>query len=418
MRTSLLRASGALAAAGTLILLGPAAAGAAGQPAATITSAGIAQVTASGPVWAWGLNSTGQLGDGTTISSDLPVKVKLPAGTKVTAVSAGRRHSLALTSTGQVLAWGGNLHGELGDGTTTSSDIPVPVKLPHGVKVIAIAAGDTFNLALTSAGRVLAWGWNAFGQLGNGTTATSDVPVRVMLPAGAKVTAVSAGGGFSLALTSTGRVLAWGRNREGQLGIGVTRHRHHPVPVLLPRDTRVTAIAAGQIHSLALTAAGRVLAWGNNSIGQLGNGTTKSSDIPVAVKLRRFIRVTAIASGGYHGLALTTTGHILGWGNNADGELACRRPCGTSDNVIPLRMKLPAGTKVTAIAAGFFHSLVLTRAGHILACGANFDGELGDGTNTDSRVLVRARLAPGLFAAAVARGPNAKQSLVIVHHTG
>src|SRR6266704_150900 len=201
MRTSLLRASGALAAAGTLILLGPAAAGAAGQPAATITSAGIAQVTASGPVWAWGLNSTG----------------------------------------------------ELGDGTTTSSDIPVPVKLPHGVKVIAIAAGDNFNLALTSAGRVLAWGWNAFGQLGNGTTATSDVPVRVMLPAGAKVTAVSAGGGFSLALTSTGRVLAWGRNREGQLGIGVTRHRHHPVPVLLPRDTRVTAIAAGQIHSLALT---------------------------------------------------------------------------------------------------------------------------------------------------------------------
>jgi alpha-tubulin suppressor-like RCC1 family protein len=128
--------------------------------------------------------------------------------------------------------------------------------------------------------------------------------------------------------------------------------------------------------------------------------------------------VSAIASGGYHGLALTTTGHILAWGLNENGQLGCRRPCIIFADDLPVRMKLPAGTKVTAVAAGFFHSLILTRAGHILACGANLDGQLGDGTNTDSRVLVRVRLAAGLFATALARGPNAKQSLAIVHRTG
>ena len=145
------------------------------------------------------------------------MKVKLPAGTKVTAVAAGGYYSLALTSTGAVLAWGYNTDGELGNGSTASSDVPVKVKLPAGTKVTAIAAGgyldrsrrDTagpgHSLALTSTGAVLAWGYNADGELGDGDTTNSDVPVKVKLPAGTKVTAIAAGELHSLAVTSPAR---------------------------------------------------------------------------------------------------------------------------------------------------------------------------------------------------------------------
>ena len=142
---------------------------------------------------AWGYNADGELGDGNTTNSDVPVKVKLPAGRKVTAIAAGGYlegvgadtagpgHSLALTSTGAVLAWGYNADGELGDGNTTNSDVPVKVKLPAGRKVTAIAAGELHSLAVTSTGAVLAWGGNNFGQLGDGSYEGSNVPVRVKL---------------------------------------------------------------------------------------------------------------------------------------------------------------------------------------------------------------------------------------------
>ncbi len=138
---------------------------------------------------------------------------------KAAPVAAGLYHGLALTSTGAVFAWGWNIVGQLGDGSTTDSDVPVKVNLPVGTKVTAVAAGAEHNLAVTSTGAVLAWGYNADGQLGDGSTGASDVPVKVSLATGTKVTAVAAGALHSLALTSTGAVLAWA-NGDGELGDG------------------------------------------------------------------------------------------------------------------------------------------------------------------------------------------------------
>ena len=179
--------------------------------------------------------------------------MKLPAGTKVTAIAAGGYHSLAVTSTGQVLAWGDNAYGQLGDGSTTHSDVPVSVKLPAGSKVTAIAAGCDHSLAVTSTGQVLAWGDNAYGQLGDGSTTHSDLPVTVKLP-GTQVTAVAAGNDHSLALTSTGQMLAWGDNDLGQLGDGNTTQSHVPVTVRLPTGTKAVKLGAGSVgdYSLAL----------------------------------------------------------------------------------------------------------------------------------------------------------------------
>jgi alpha-tubulin suppressor-like RCC1 family protein len=315
-------------------------------------------LTSSGTVLAWGINNYGMLGNGTTTNSDVPVKVKLPKGTAVMAVSGGCYHALALTSTGHVLAWGYNAEGQLGNATTTNSERPVKVTLPKGTKVTAVAAGCYHSMALTSTGTVLAWGDNSHGELGNGTTTQSDVPVKVKLPKGTKVTALSSGYYSSYALTSTGSVLAWGYNEYGMLGTGTTTDSDRPVKVKLPRGTRVTAVAAGGEYTLALTSKGSVLAWGYNADGELGNGTTTNSDRPVKVKLASGTRVTAVAGAGQNAVALTPNGSVLAWGYNVDGELGNGT---TTNSDVPVKVKLPTGTAASQIAAGgySYHTLAL-----------------------------------------------------------
>ena len=358
-------------------------------------------LTSTGAVLAWGWNIVGQLGNGSTNGSDVPVEVRLPGGTKVTGIAAGFAHSVALTSTGAVLAWGKNYNGNLGNGSTTDSDVPVKVNLPVGTKVTAVAAGAEYNLALTSTGAVLAWGYNADGQLGDGSTGTSDVPVNVSLPTGTKVTAVAAGALHSLALTSTGAVLAWGYNADGELGDGNTTNGDVPVKVNLPPGTKVTAVAAGGYYSLALTSTGAVLAWGYNADGELGDGNRTNSDVPVKVKLPAGTKVTSIAGGSFpegvgtdtagpgHSLAVTSTGAVLAWGYNADGELGDGN---RTNSDMPVKVKLPAGRKVTAVAAGELNSLAVTSTGAVFAWGGNNFGQLGDGSYEGSDVPVHVNL--------------------------
>jgi alpha-tubulin suppressor-like RCC1 family protein len=404
MRIPVIRGLVSVTAAGTLTVLGLAGAGTAAHAARTARP--VAQAAAAGQAWAWGLNDHGQLGDGTTTNSQVPVKVLLPAGTTVTAVSAGRFHCLALTSAGHVLAWGENLRGELGDGTRVDSSVPVRVKLPRRVKVVAISAGFGHSLAVTASGHVFAWGNNQRGQLGDGTTTDRLTPVRVHLPARTRVTAVSAGAIFSLALTSTGRVLAWGLNHRGQLGIGVRRDRHLPVRVKLPRRVKVTGIAAGYAFGLAVASSGQVFAWGNNDSGQLGDGTTFGSDVPVLVHLPAGTNVTAISAGADHSLALTAAGHVLAWGMNNFGQLGlpANHP---GQSKVPIRMPLPAHVKVTAISGGLIHSLVLTSAGKVLARGVKIIAPRHG-----------VKLPAGLIATAIASGSTAANALVVLHASG
>ena len=177
-----------------------------------------------GTVLAWGVNSAGQLGDGTTIGKATPVQVSgLGPGSGVIAIAAGRQ-SLAVKSDGTVLAWGPNSSGQLGDGTTISKTTPVQVSgLGPGSGVVAIAAALVHSMALKADGTVLAWGTNSSGQLGDGTLTPRLTPVQVSgLGDGSGVIAIAPHGAFSLALKSDGTVLAWGANASGQLGDGTT----------------------------------------------------------------------------------------------------------------------------------------------------------------------------------------------------
>jgi alpha-tubulin suppressor-like RCC1 family protein len=297
----------------------------------------------------WGANASGQLGDGNTNESDVPVTV---SGLKyVTSVAAGERHSLALLSNGTVVAWGADASGQLGDGETTMSDLPVAVEVLTGVK--AITAGDNHSLALLSNGTVMAWGGNEQGQLGDGNTNESDVPVAVKGLTG--VTAISAGGEHSLALLSNGTVMAWGGNGHGQLGDGHTNDSD--VPVAVKGLAGVTAVAAGGEHSLALLSNGTVMAWGGDEYGQLGNSTVEAveeeriSDVPVAVS--GVSGVTAITAGARHSLALLSNGTVMAWGENEYGELG-DGSIARSDEV-PVAVSGLSG--VAGISAGGLHDL-------------------------------------------------------------
>ena len=310
-----------------------------------------------GTVWAWGYSQYGQLGNGVsgTASTELyPVQVKGAGGsgylTGVTAISASSSHNLALKNDGTVWAWGYNYEGQLGDGTNTLQNTPVQVKGIGGTGnltgIKAVAAGGYNSMALQNDGTVLAWGYNSDGQVGDGTkggSTSKNTPVQVKGEGGTgnltNIIAIASGGITSLALKSDGTVWSWGNNVYGQLGngkIGASgESKSTPVQVKGAGGTgNLTGVTAITISScvLALKNDGTVWAWGYNSYGRLGDGTTENRLTPVQVKgaggVGYLSDVTAVSTGDGRSMALKSDGTIFAWGNNSFGQIGD----GTQDN--------------------------------------------------------------------------------------
>lgn len=368
---------------------------AAGGTAVTISGIHFVQVaggdhhtlglTSQGAVYAWGINDSGQLGDGTTgTNRTTPVQVLGVSGsgflTGVTSIAAGYDHSIALTPAG-VFTWGKNDAGQLGDNTTADRSRPVQVLALTGTGflsgVTSIAAGGSHSLAV-SAGGIFTWGKNNLGQLGIYSGGDRMLPMHVVGVGGSGfltgVTSIAAGNSHSLALTDSG-VYTWGKQDSSTSSYS---------PFLVSGVTGATSIAAGYSHSLALTPAG-VYAWGDNSAGQLGDGTTAPcrSDSPAHVLgvggSGVLTGVTSLAGGYAHSLALTPNG-VYAWGINGSGQLGDN---GTVDGSAPVHVLGLTGA--TSIAAGLGHSLAVNPAG-VFAWGGNANGQLGDGTSGTNRL--------------------------------
>ncbi len=322
-----------------------------------------------GTVRAWGGNN-GQLGDGFADGTwdGTALQVRNPANTGpltgVAAISAGSgNYSVALQSDGTVLAWGTNGNGQLGDGTNFQRFLPVQVSgFGPGSGVVAISAGANHTLALKLDGSVWAWGGNANGRLGDGTTIQRFTPVQVSgLGIGSGVVAIAAGNGYSLAMKADGSVWAWGNNANGQLGDGTLVQKLTPTQVLDPSGTGflggAIAIAANG-SSMVLKSDGTVWTWGANAAGQLGDGTFTDRSLPVQVVGAGgsgFLSgAVAIGAGTQNGQALKADGTVWTWGFDQNGNLGN----GTfgAGSATPVQALIAA---VNSIAAGTFHSLAL-----------------------------------------------------------
>jgi alpha-tubulin suppressor-like RCC1 family protein len=357
---------------------------------ATSVSAGAYHTCAllsTGGVACWGYDGDGELGNGSaTLNSLVPVQVTgLTAG--VQAIAAGGNHTCAIVN-GGVQCWGFNALGQLGNGSTTTSLVPVQVTgLTSGVQ--AIAAGADHTCALVGGG-VWCWGSNANGQVGEGTTVNRLVPVQVTgLASGAQ--AVAAGAVHSCAVVQNG-AQCWGGNHVGQLGNGSMTQSLVPSQVS-GLTSGVQAVAAGSLHTCALVNGG-VQCWGYNERGQLGNGsTTTTSAVPTQVS-GITTGAQLVAAGGDHACALIS-GAAQCWGYNASGELGNGT---TIEELVPVPVSgLSSGVGV--IAGGAAHTCAVVSGG-VLCWGYNGDGELGDGTTTFSTV-------PVTVAAGALGGPGA-----------
>lgn len=343
---------------------------------------------ADGRVWSWGTNASseaqGQLGIGTLDNNAYPPRTVCEVGenfagcdplTGIKAISTLSDHSLALTDDGSVLAWGGNKYGQLGNNAIAPEPAPVSVcrkgdhgPCVHGAK--AVAAGYYHSLALTVDSAVAAWGRNDSGQVGNNSRDHRGSPVYVLKDNATRldnVVSISAGAEHSVALLDDGDVYAWGNNSAGQLGDGTTTDRLTAVKVSGLPDKAV-AVAAGGSHTAALLADGTVYTWGYGSVGRLGQGTTTTGPQPTPRRVcapgesapctTGLKDVTAIDAGGAHTIARLRDGTVVTWGLNDHGQLG---DGSTTDRYAPWVVTVPGGTRlmdVTAISAGYYHTLV------------------------------------------------------------
>jgi alpha-tubulin suppressor-like RCC1 family protein len=349
-------------------------------------------VRADGTLWSWGANDYGQLGNGTTTASLVPVQVGTDRDWVM--VAGGRSYSLGLKANGALYAWGLNSFGQLGVAATSGTLVATSTPTRVGTDLyIRIAAGDRHSLALRPDGTLWAWGANTNGQLGstinNGTNTANPTPIQAGT---ALYTQVATGESFTLALRPDGTLWSWGNNSYGQLGNNFVRSSTSTATQV--GIDLYTQVAAGGSHSLGLRADGSLYAWGLNYYGQLGNATNNSNfntnPTPARVGTDLY---TQVAAGQYHTLGLRPDGTLWAWGYNREGQLGRGDDSRDVVNYMPTQ-EITAGTGWTSLAPSSLSlsSLVRTASGlNFASTGANYTGQLGDGTTTDATRFDRLR---------------------------
>ena len=353
-------------------------------------------------LFAWGRNNLGQLGVGDKENRVVPTLVTgLLKSKTVVQVAAGGFHTACLTADGLVFVCGFGYQGQLGVGDTESRVVPTLVRGElEGRKVLQVAAGVQclHTMCVTEGGAVLAFGANRTGQLGVGDSLYRIVPtlLRGELE-NRSVLQVAAGNEHTVFVTADGLVFACGANKMGQLGVGDTQGRVVPTLVTAQLQSRAAVYAAaGTCHTLCITADGSLFSWGDNAHGQLGidddDGDTETRQVPALVTELQGKKVAHVAAGGFHSICCTADGSVFSWGEGGDGQLGLGEE---ADDVLVVPTQMGGelqGKQVVQVAAGSFHSSCVTEDGSVYMWGSNGENQLGVpsvGHGADLQVLLQ-----------------------------
>ncbi len=334
-------------------------------------------IKSDGTLWAWGNNVYGQLGDGTTVAKDTSTQ-EATAATDWSSIAVGIGHTAALKSDDTLWAWGYNFSGQLGDGTTVDKDTPTQI---GSTTWSAITAGTEYTVGIKSDGTLWAWGHNALGQLGDGTVVNKDIPTQI--GSATNWSTVAAGGHHTVGIKSDGTLWAWGYNPRGQLGDGTNVSKNTPTQI---GSATWSAITAGFEHTVGIKSDGTLWAWGGNRGGQLGDGTDISKDIPTQIGSATWSTV----DGGFEQtMAIDKDGALWAWGSNSSGQL------GDGTDVSKDTPTQIGSTTWTAIASGVEHTAAIKPDGTLWIWGDNEYGQLGLGASADKDTPTRSGSAPG-----------------------
>ena len=380
-------------------------------PPATTMSTGYSHACeiVSGKAYCWGDNTYGELGNNSTTQSTVPVPVStggVLSGVTLTQISAGYQFTCALSSAGAVYCWGIGDYGQLGNSSTTESNVPVAVTTAGtpmaGRTIVQVSTGNASVCAVDTAGLVYCWGDNGDGQLGNNSTAQSNVPVAVTTTgtsmADSTIAQVSAGDESVCAVDTGGLVYCWGDNGDGELGNNSTAQSNVPVAVTTSgtpmADSTIVQVSARDYSVCAVDSAGLVYCWGYNSAGQLGNNSRVNTSVPVAVTTagtpmagRTIVQVSV---GAYSSVcAVDSAGLVYCWANNGNGELGNNSTALSNVPVAVTTSGTPmAGQTIAQVSAGRAFACAVDSSGTAYCWGGNSTGQLGDNATAQSNVDV------------------------------
>lgn len=381
-------------------------------------TAGLAHTCAlgsNGTVYCWGNNAIGQLGNNTIANASTPGAIwqgTVPNGVTLRDVSAGNYHTCATGSDGKAYCWGSNNNGQLGDGSTTDKRTPVTVfqgAVPANTALVKIGTGVSFTCAISEAGKAYCWGFNGSVQLGNSTSiANSSTPVAVsqgMIPATVTARTISVGSESACILGFNNKVYCWGNGAQGQLGYGNVTNQWAPVAVVdgnIPSTAVIQEISVGYYHACAVTSNDKAYCWGQNNVGQLGNGGSSNVSTPVAVS-QGTTQFRNLAAGFQYTCGVTSDANAMCWGNNGSGRLGNGNTVNSSAlvNVSVGTSQLPTtGMRTLDIGGtyGYDTACGISYEDKMYCWGYNGSGEFGNGNTTATTVPVNAFKAQGDIA--------------------
>ncbi|XP_077224913.1 ultraviolet-B receptor UVR8-like [Tasmannia lanceolata] len=332
-------------------------------------------------VCSWGRGEDGQLGHGDAEDRLLPTLISLLDGLDIVSITCGADHTTAYSeSQMQVYSWGWGDFGRLGHGNSSDLFTPQPIKAFQGLKIKQIACGDSHCLAVTMEGEVQSWGRNQNGQLGLGTTEDSLVPQKIRAFQGIPIKMIAAGAEHTVAVTENGELYGWGWGRYGNLGLGDRNDRKIPEKVCAVDGEKMVLVACGWRHTISVSSCGSLYTYGWSKYGQLGHGNFEDHLVPHQLEALRNNYVSQISGGWRHSMALTSEGKLYGWGWNKFGQI------GVGDNVdhcSPVQVKFPNEQIIVQVSCGWRHTLAVAEGQNIYSWGRGTSGQLGHGDSID-----------------------------------